>query len=147
MLVADSTLAVRLFQQVTVRSPLYINQPNKFCFKGHILYCQWQKMITIGFTGTMNVCLLSKPIELYRSTKYFAIVFISLQIFTSVIETPDRVRVTNKVYGVDNLSNNSNVYKKKLTRPKLTHYLPTVENMVAHILWWLAMIFISNIFV
>ena len=95
----------------------------------------------------MNVCLLSKPIDLYRSTKYFAIVFISLQIFTSVIETPDRVRVTNKVYGVDNWSNNSNLYKKKSTRPKLTRYLPTVENMVAHILWWLAIIFMSNIFV
>ena len=34
---ADSTLTVRLFQQVTVRQPLYVNQPNKFCFKGHIL--------------------------------------------------------------------------------------------------------------
>ena len=32
-----------------------------------------------------------------------------------------------KVYGVDKLSNNSNLYKKKSTRPKLTLYLPTVE--------------------
>ena len=31
-----------------------------------------------------------------------------------------------KVYGVDKLSNNSNLYKKKSTRPKLTLYLPTV---------------------
>ena len=36
---ADSTLTLRLFQQVTVRKPLYVKQPNKFCFKGHILYC------------------------------------------------------------------------------------------------------------
>ena len=36
---ADSTLTWRLFQQVAVRNPLYVNQPNKFCFKGHILYC------------------------------------------------------------------------------------------------------------
>ena len=35
----DSALALRLFQQVAVRKPLYINQPNKFCFKGDILYC------------------------------------------------------------------------------------------------------------
>ena len=36
---AYSTLTLRLFQQVAVRKPLYVNQPNKFCFKGHILYC------------------------------------------------------------------------------------------------------------
>ena len=35
---ADSTITVRLFQQVAVRKPLYINQPNKYCFKWHILY-------------------------------------------------------------------------------------------------------------
>ena len=36
---ADSTLTVQLFQQVAVRKPLHVNQPDKFCFKGHILYC------------------------------------------------------------------------------------------------------------
>ena len=36
---ADLTLTVLFFQQVAVRKPLCINQPNKFCFKGHILYC------------------------------------------------------------------------------------------------------------
>ena len=35
----DSTLTLRLFQQVAVRKPLYVNHPNKFCFKGQILYC------------------------------------------------------------------------------------------------------------
>ena len=69
-----------LFQQVTVRKPLYINQPNKFCFSGHILYCSCQKMITIGFTRTMYACLLKKPIELYQSTTYFPVFLISLQI-------------------------------------------------------------------
>ena len=34
---ADSTLTLRLFQQVAVRKLLYVHQPNKFCFKGHIL--------------------------------------------------------------------------------------------------------------
>ena len=38
-------------------------------------------------------------------------------------------------------SNNSNLYKKKSTRSKLTLYPPIVENMMAHILWWLAIIF------
>ena len=33
---ADSTLTLRLFQQVAVRKPLYVNQPNMFCFKVHI---------------------------------------------------------------------------------------------------------------
>ena len=90
---ADSTITVRLFQQVAVRKPLYVNQPNKFCFKGRILYCKRQKMITIGFTGTMHVSLLDKPIELYHSTTYFTISSISLQIFTNVMETPDGVHV------------------------------------------------------
>ena len=39
-----------------------------------------------------------------------------------------------KVCGVEKLSNNSNLYKKKSTHPELTLYLPTVENMVAQIL-------------
>ena len=39
LLAVDSTLTLRLFQQVAVRKPLYVNQPNQFCFKGHILYC------------------------------------------------------------------------------------------------------------
>ena len=93
----------------------------------------------------MYVCLLNKPIKLYDSTTYLAFFSISLQIFTYVMETPNRVHVT--VYGVDKLSNNSNVYKKKSTRPKLTLYLPTVENIVAKVLWWLAIIFMSKIFV
>ena len=90
----------------------------------------------------MYVCLFNKAIELYHSTAYFAIFLISLQIF--VIETPDRV-ACYKVYGEDKLSNNLNLYKKKSTCPKLTLYLPTVENMVAHILWWLAIILMSKI--
>ena len=91
---ADSTLTVRLFQEVAVWKPLYINLPNKFCFKGHILYSYWQKMITIGFMGTMYVCLLNKPIELYYSTTYFAISLMSLQIFSNISKTPDRVHFT-----------------------------------------------------
>ena len=92
----------------------------------------------------MYVCLLNKAFELYDSTTYFAIFLISLQIFTIVMETPDRV-ACYKVYGVDKLSNNLNLYKKKSTCPKLTLYPPTVENMVAHILWWLAIILMSKI--
>ena len=90
---ADSTITVRLFQQVAVRKPLYVNHPNKICFKGHILYWSWQKMITIGFIGTMHVSLLNKPIELYNSTTNFAIFSISLQIFTNAMETPDGVHI------------------------------------------------------
>ena len=90
---ADSTITVRLFQQVAVRKPLYVNHPNTICFKGHILYWSWQKMITIGFIGTMHVSLLNKPIELYNSTTNFAIFSISLQIFTYAMETPDGVHI------------------------------------------------------
>ena len=39
-----------------------------------------------------------------------------------------------KVYGVDKLTVNWNLYKKELTRPKSTLYLPSVENMVSYVL-------------
>ena len=55
------------------------------------------EMIIIGFTGTMYACLLNKPIELSHSTTYFAIFYISLQIFKKVMETPDRVHVTKSM--------------------------------------------------
>ena len=42
----------------------------------------------------MYICLLKKPIELYHSITYFAVFLISLQIFTNVMETTDRVHVT-----------------------------------------------------
>ena len=87
----------------------------------------------------MYVCLLNKPIELYHSTTYFDISLIFLQILTDISESPDCVHFTKSM--VDNLSNNSNLYKKRSTCPKLTLYLPTVKNMMAHILWLLAMIF------
>ena len=45
----------------------------------------------------MYVCLLNKPIEWHHSTTYFAIFFISLQIFTNAMETPDRVHVTKSM--------------------------------------------------
>ena len=45
----------------------------------------------------MRVCLLNKPIELYHSTTYFAILSIPLQIFTNVMETPDGVHVTKSM--------------------------------------------------
>ena len=44
----------------------------------------------------MYACLLNKPIELYHSTTYFAIFYISLQIF-NVMDTPDRVHVTKSI--------------------------------------------------
>ena len=91
---AGSTLAVWLFQQVAVWKPLHVNEPHKFWFKGHILYCWWQEMITTGFTRTMHVCLLNKPIELCHSTTHFAIFKISLQIFTNEMATLDRAPVT-----------------------------------------------------
>ena len=53
--------------------------------------------MTIGFAITMYVCLLNKPIELYHSTTYFAIFYISLQIFNNEMETPDRVHVTKSM--------------------------------------------------
>ena len=45
----------------------------------------------------MYVCLLNKPIELYHSTTYFAIFYISLQILNNVMDTPDRVHVTKSI--------------------------------------------------
>ena len=45
----------------------------------------------------MYVCLLNEPIELYHSTTYFAIFYISLQILNNVMETPDRVHVTKSM--------------------------------------------------
>ena len=42
----------------------------------------------------MYACLLDKPIVLYHSSTYFAIFYISLQIFNNVMDTPDRVHVT-----------------------------------------------------
>ena len=45
----------------------------------------------------MYVCLLNKPIELHRSTTYFAIFYIFLQIFNNVMETPDPVHVTKSM--------------------------------------------------
>ena len=43
------------------------NLPNWFCFKGYIPYCWYQEMMAIWFSGTMYVCLLNKPNELYKS--------------------------------------------------------------------------------
>ena len=94
----------------------------------------------------MYVCLLNKPIALYHSTTYFAVFFNFPPDFHQR-NGDTRSCACYKVYGVDKLSNNSNLYKKKSTRPKLTLYLLTVENMVAQVSWWLAIMFISKIFV
>ena len=50
-----------------------------------------------------------------------------------------------KVYGVDKLTDNWNSSKKESTRPKLTLYLQSVENMVTYIFWWLAIIVMSKV--
>ena len=139
--IADTTVTVRLFQQVTVRKPLFINQSNKFCFRMHVPYCKCKKMITIGFTRTLYVCLLKKPIELYHSTKHFAVFLNFTRDFTNVMETANRVQICV----VEKLTDNSNLYQKESTCPKLTLYLPGIENMVAYILWWLALIFMSKV--
>ena len=97
----------------------------------------------------MCVCLLNKPIELNHSTTYFA-AFINFPPDFHQRNGDTRSCACYKVYGIDGidkLSNNSNLYKKKSTCPKLTLYLPTVENMVAQVLWRLAIIFTSKIFV
>ena len=95
----------------------------------------------------MYVCLLNKSIELYHFTTYFAIFFFNFPQDFHQSNGGTRSCAGYKVYGIDKLSNNSNLYKKKPTRPKLTLYLPTVKNMVAQVLWWLAIIFMSKIFV
>ena len=94
----------------------------------------------------MYVCLLNKSIEFYYSATYFAVSFYFPPDFHQR-NGDTRSCSSYKVYGVDKLTNNSNLYKKKSSRPKLTLYLPTVENMVAQVLWWLVMIFMSKIFV
>ena len=52
-----------------------------------------------------------------------------------------------KVYGVDKLSNNWDLYKAESTHPESTLCLLSVENMVAFILWWLAITFKWKVFV
>ena len=54
-------------------------------------------MITIGFTITMYICLLKKPIELYHSITCFAVFLISLHIFTNVMKAADRVHGTKSM--------------------------------------------------
>ena len=39
LVAVDTTLTVRLFQKVTVRTPSYMNQSNKFCCRGYIPSC------------------------------------------------------------------------------------------------------------
>ena len=77
----------------------------------------------------MHVSLLNKPIELYNSTKKICHFFNFPPDFHQR-NGDTRWCACYKVYGVDKLSNNSNLFKKISTRPKLTLYLPTVENMV-----------------
>ena len=96
----------------------------------------------IGFTRTMYVCLFNKPIELYHSRKHYASFLNSLQFYQHNKDSRSRA-----FYGVEKLPDNWNVYKKDSSRPKLTICLPRVENMVAYILWWLAIIFMSKVFV
>ena len=43
-----------------------------------------------------------------------------------------------KVYGVDKLTDNWNLYKKESICLTLILYLPSVENIVPYILWWLS---------
>ena len=43
----------------------------------------------------VRVFLLERSIALRHSTTYFAVFLISIQIFTNVMETADRVHVTN----------------------------------------------------
>ena len=49
-----------------------------------------------------------------------------------------------KVCGVDKLTDNWNLYRKEFTHPKLTLYVPRVENMVSYMSWWLAKILMSK---
>ena len=65
--------------------------PNKFCVRGYVPY------VAIGSIRTIYVCELKKPIELYQSTTYFAVILISLQICTNVMEGADHVYVTKSM--------------------------------------------------
>ena len=60
--------------------------------------------------------LLKKPIELYHSTKYFAVFVICLQIFYERTGHNGSC-VCYKVYVADKLTNNCNLYKDSI-RPK-----------------------------
>ena len=63
----------------------------------HVPYYSCQKMITIGFTRTMYVCELQKPVEFYHPIAYFAVFLIPLQIFTNAMERADRVHFTRSM--------------------------------------------------
>ena len=67
----------------------------------------------------MYVCLLNKPIELYHSTTYFAI-FLYFPPDFQQRNGDTRSCACYNVYGVENVSNNSNSYNKESTCPKLT---------------------------
>ena len=94
----------------------------------------------------MYVCLLNKPVKLYHTTTYFAIFFNFPPDFHKR-NADTRSCACYELSGVDTWSNNNwNLFKNESTRSKLTLYLPTVENMVEHNLWWLALIFMSKNF-
>ena len=73
----------------------------------------------------MYVCFIKKPIELYHFTTYFAI-FLNFPPDFHQRNGDSRSCACCKVYGVDKLINNWNLYKES-TRPKLILYLPTFE--------------------
>ena len=118
-------------------------KPNKFCFRGHDVYCWCHKMMTNGFTGTMWVCLLKNSIDLYHSTRFFT-VFNFLSDFYKW-DGDDRSCTCYKVYHVDKLTTSLNLSKKQSTRPQLTLFIPR-KILVALILWWLAITFMCKVF-
>ena len=100
-----------------------------------------------GWIHRNYVCLLVKETSWALSHHHIFCSFLNFPPDCYHRNGDKRSRVCYKVYGVDKLTNNWNLYKKESTHPKSTLYVPRFKNMVAQILWWLVIIFVSESFV
>ena len=117
----------------------------RFCFAGHILYCFFAEndpdLVHLNYS-----CLLVKETDRVASLHNIFCRFLDFLPDVYQRNGDSRLCACYKVYDVDTLTDNWNIYKEPI-RPKLTPYLPSVEDMVACIFWWLAKIFMSIVFV
>ena len=112
-----TTLILWFVQKFTVRELLYINQPNKVCLQGRFLNGLCQKMIAIGLTDVIYVCLLKKPVILYHQTRYFT-VFKKFPPIFIYKRNGNNKSCAFYVYHIDKLTYNEKLSKKHSTFPK-----------------------------